>query len=183
MTAMWTLEIGNKMKPQTRSAQAGFTLVEMLAALTIMAMMTSVVVLTLPSDESRFRSEVRQLAARLELAAQESIVGGRQLGLTISDQGYSFQHLRGDEWELIANDKTFSSHDWSAQTQIIVERDSFFPANTDRSSMKAAEAALPELRFDPTGLPARFSIRIARSNARYVIESNGRSLEVSDASL
>jgi hypothetical protein len=39
------------------------------------------------------------------------------------------------------------------------------------------------LRFDPTGLPARFVIRLERGASRYVVQASGSGVEVSDANL
>jgi type II secretion system protein H len=169
------------MNPKRRSSEAGFTMVEILTALTIMGLMAGVVVLSLPSADAAFRGEVRQLAARLEMAAQESVVGGHALGFAIDGQGYAFQRVQTGSWVEMANDRMFSPHRWNEATSVAFERSSFFQREADAEEPDGVK--LPMLRFDPTGLPARFVIRLERGASRYVVEASGSGVEVSDANL
>lgn len=176
--------IGSEMSLKHRSSEAGFTLVEILTALTIMGLMTSVVVLSLPSSDAQFRDEVHQLAARLEMAAQESVIDGQSVGFAIGSDGYAFQRQRNGAWIEFADDRRFSPHQWSKATFVTLERDSFFQRDGRREDRGggASNAALPLVLFDPTGLPAHFTIQLERGPARYLLQSSGRSVEVSDAS-
>lgn len=176
-------EIGSEMSAGRQSQETGFTLVETLAALSVMALMASVVVLTLPSSGAEFRSEVRQLAARLEMAAQESIVGGRPLGLVLSDDGYAFRRMRNGVWEEIASDRVFAPHRWADRTYFGLELNSFFPVEDASKNRETADTDVPLLRFDPTGLTSDFAIRLERGTVRYVLRADGRNVEVSDANL
>jgi len=165
------------------SRQAGFTMVEILAALAIMGMMASVVVMTLPGDDRAFRNEVKQLAARLEMAAEESIVTGRSLGFAISNDGYSFQQISNGAWAEIEQNRVFGRHDWSGATFVDFDRSTFFPREEEETEDSEAKTVTPLMSFDPTGLAAQFSIRLERGESRYVLRGEGREVEMSDAGL
>jgi type II secretion system protein H len=175
--------IGNEMMPERRSSEAGFSLVEILTALTIMGLMASVVVLSLPDSDAEFRGEVRQLAARLEMAAQESVVDGHSLGFAISDDGYAFQTLRNGVWNDASGDKIFSPHTWSGATAVTLERNSYFVPQDAPDQPAGGGLNTPMVRFDPTGLPPHFTISLERGLSRYVLETKGREIEVSNANL
>jgi general secretion pathway protein H len=94
-----------------RSSARGFTLLELLVVLVILAVIAATAVLsvgTLGSDEQIDR-EARRLVALLQLAAEESLFSGRDLGLYLEEDRYRFYAYSRDSalWEPVGSDASF----------------------------------------------------------------------------
>jgi general secretion pathway protein H len=69
----------------------GFTLIEVLVVLVIVAAMAGLVVFSIPDNPAReLKREAQGLAALLNTANDEAVMQSRDLGLVINDQGYRF---------------------------------------------------------------------------------------------
>ncbi len=98
---------------QNRSApgagQRGFSLMEMLLVTVLAASAASAVVLSLsgsgPGQQLQFQSE--RLAAKLQLALDEAVLRGQQLGLEVTTHGYRFMVLdtASQGWHPIEHDR------------------------------------------------------------------------------
>ena len=75
--------------------EAGMTLVEIVVALAIVAVMASITVLSIGAADrgGGAETEARRLAARIGLAADEALIEGRSVMLAWDERGYS---LTGD---------------------------------------------------------------------------------------
>ncbi|WP_046560464.1 type II secretion system minor pseudopilin GspH [Kangiella geojedonensis] len=90
----------NKLTPIKTSLQKGFTLVEILIALMIAAMMISVATIALNDNErAELKTKSRQLYGLLQVAQEESIIRGIELGVQIESDGYSFMIYNGGKWQ------------------------------------------------------------------------------------
>ena len=80
--------------------QKGFTLVEVLIALMIAALMISVATIALNDNEAaELKTKSRQLYGLLQVAQEESIIRGIELGVKIESDGYSFMIYNGGKWQ------------------------------------------------------------------------------------
>lgn len=72
--------------------EAGFTLVEMLVVLAIIAVMGSIAVLGLGGADrgASAQAEARRLAASIQVAADEALVSDRPAALVLDSDGYAF---------------------------------------------------------------------------------------------
>ena len=71
--------------------QRGLTLVEVLVVLAIIAITASVSVLAIGSDDGlRAQAEARRLEARLQLAADRSMIGSTPVAIVVEPGGYRF---------------------------------------------------------------------------------------------
>jgi general secretion pathway protein H len=69
----------------------GFTLIEMLVVLVVIAAMAGLLVFSMSDNPEReLKREAQGLAALLNTAADEAVMQSRDLGLAINDQGYVF---------------------------------------------------------------------------------------------
>jgi len=85
-----------------RAGDSGVTLVEVLVALSIIAVMASASVLALrggPGDS--VEAEARKLAARLAFAVDETLSGGEPLRIYHVPNGYRFARLTDGEWRTL----------------------------------------------------------------------------------
>lgn len=82
-----------------RARRAGFTLIEVLVALVILATMAGVLVISLPGfDQRRAEREADRLAALLMLACEQAELSGRDIGVHLSATGYGFSLADRDAW-------------------------------------------------------------------------------------
>lgn len=84
-----------------RSSDSGVTLLEMLVVLTLIAVGAGVVTLALPSaaQDRTVTQEAGLLAARLNLAAERSLIERRQFRMDWTAHGYSFDEWSGADWQ------------------------------------------------------------------------------------
>jgi len=83
------------------SAVAGFTLIEILVVLAIVAIMVVAVALSVDAGEGtrRLETEAQRLTALIELACDESAQFGQDIGVRFESGGYRFVRAAGREWE------------------------------------------------------------------------------------
>lgn len=84
----------------SRVEQAGFSLIEMLVVVFIIALASTVVVLNMPSASSVSTQQAEDLARDLQRASRESIASGEPLGLTTDGGTYMFLRYRDDVWSV-----------------------------------------------------------------------------------
>lgn len=96
----------------SRRAAGGFTLIEMMVVLVIIASMAGLLVMGFKdSPEQRLRREADDLAALLNVAADEAVMRSMELGLAIDTEGYRFVYfdLEKKQWLAVA-EKTLGPH-------------------------------------------------------------------------
>jgi general secretion pathway protein H len=78
--------------------QSGFTLVEIMVVLVLVALMSAVVVIALPEPGGGVRHEAERFAARA-LAVRDTAIGqGRSGAIRIDAQGYAVERRAGGRW-------------------------------------------------------------------------------------
>lgn len=78
-------------KPSLVQAEAGFTLIEMLVALAVFAIVMAVAVLTIPNHDDRYwRDNLDQLVSSLNMAQEESAMSGMTMVAQIDGNGWRF---------------------------------------------------------------------------------------------
>ncbi len=81
-----------------KHGETGFTLIEMLAVLTILALATSVVMLAVPSGRPSPLHEAEQAAARIALARDEAVARARPISLRFTEKGYAIDQEMARKW-------------------------------------------------------------------------------------
>ncbi|MEE8378939.1 MAG: type II secretion system minor pseudopilin GspH [Gammaproteobacteria bacterium] len=89
--------------------ERGFTLLEVLAVLFIIGIISSFVGLSVGQRSSRAaQDEAERLYGLVRIAGEESVLQGRELAVEFTRQSYRFWELAGDnQWMLIEEDKLF----------------------------------------------------------------------------
>ena len=92
LVLMQTLESNKRIFSYTpNSAEGGFTLIEMLLALTIVAVLLGVAVIAIPNHDERYwRSNLDQLVSSLNAAQDESQISGIPMRVVINQSGWRF---------------------------------------------------------------------------------------------
>ena len=120
--------------------EAGFTLIELMVVLVIVALASAAVVVALPSGSTGLRQQATSFAARAVAARNAAIAGARPVRLVADATGYRVEERRGGRW-LAWGGKAGRTVAW------------------DRGTVAAIDGAVA---FDSTGLSAPAVLRIER---------------------
>lgn len=93
--------------PRLRGRYArGFTLVELMVVIVIIGVMLSMAVLSIGDGgrSARIETEARRLATLIDLAGEEAILNGRELGLYFGESAYRFLAFDGSQWLPVTDD-------------------------------------------------------------------------------
>jgi len=132
--------------PKEVRKEAGFSLLEILAALVIIALMTAAVVLSLTPPD-RGQNEFRdQLLVRLNQTAKDAIYTGRVNALSVSEQGLQIMGYQEGGWTVIEDFPAF------ARTRLRLEIES--------ETIELPKTASPLILFEPTGEITDFALSL-----------------------
>ena len=82
---------GQLQRPPSPSLEAGFTLIEFLVAIAVMAVLLSIAVLALPNHDERYwRDNLDQLVSSLNFAQEESTMSGTPMLAQVDALGWRF---------------------------------------------------------------------------------------------
>lgn len=150
---------------------SGFSLVEMMVVLVIVGLMTSVVVLSLPSPASEQTSKLTELRNAFTAIARESVISGDVIGVRFSNTGYTVLTFEEGEWGIAPNGFTGV---WDSRnlTSISVEG-----IETDLEQKEDAQI-IPHIWFLPTGERTDFQISFKYDGVSAAIVSVPTGIEV-----
>nr|WP_255630871.1 GspH/FimT family pseudopilin [Novosphingobium sp. FKTRR1] len=89
----------------SRLRHSGFSLVEMLAVLFIMALLAGVAAIALPGDDASLRQEVDRLVARASAARDLAVTSARPVALVVGPAGYALEQRTQASWAPLASDR------------------------------------------------------------------------------
>ncbi|WP_422060390.1 GspH/FimT family pseudopilin [Sphingopyxis sp.] len=96
----------------------GFTLVELMVVLAIMALAATIVALTIPGEEPTVRSEADRLAARLAAARDVAVIEGRSVSVNLAPSGYGFERRIGGAWQPLPG-RAFAQRNWPGGVRFV----------------------------------------------------------------
>jgi general secretion pathway protein H len=91
----------------------GFTLIELMVVLIVIGLFTGLVTMNMGQNDNRIiEGEAKRLYQVLQLAQDEAIMQGIELGFSLTDTHYSFSRLQESTWLPLTSDKQLSEHDF-----------------------------------------------------------------------
>ena len=145
----------------------GFTLVEMMVVLLVMALAGGAVVMVVGSGGASVGQDAARLASRVAAARETAITGARPVSLWVSASGYGFDRYSGGKWQ--AEERgALKSSDW----------DEGITVTTSGISGQGAKLSggAARLTFDNLGLPEgpmTVELKRAERSARVEVAANG----------
>jgi general secretion pathway protein H len=130
----------------------GFTLVELMVVITLVALAGAAVVMTMSSGADAASTTASRFASRLGAARDEAIITGTPVSAWISPSGYGFERFVEGQWAAI-EEKPLESSDW--------------PEGVSVSGSAQASTHRSRIRFDAMGLTgSSASLRFAHAGTR-----------------
>jgi general secretion pathway protein H len=135
-----------------RSAQQGFTLIELMVVIAIIGFVSAVVVLAMPDPRGRVIEDADRFAARVAAARDNAVIEARPMSVWISPSGYGFERRGEGVWQPL-EDKPFVTTNWRQGTTALV-----------------GAAGRTQLSFDSTGLPSEpLALRLIREGEQVTV--------------
>lgn len=147
------------------SRDAGLSLVEVLAAIAIVAVLSSAVVIYWGGGSSPARETADRLALRLTEARQQALVSGETVGFAadFDGTGWRFFRFRDGFWREIDDHPAFVGERLSQGVNLSI-RAGAIPRRQIDDSLDA-----PEVLFDPTGFDAPFEYEIRDRDTQLIV--------------
>lgn len=131
--------------PVRRSAEHGFTLIELMVVIAIIGFVSATVILAMPDPRGRVIEDADRFAARVAAARDNAVIQARPMSVWISASGYGFEQRGEGAWQPL-DDKPFVTTSWREGTSALV-----------------GEEGRAQLSFDSTGLPSEpLALRLLR---------------------
>ncbi|MBI1338674.1 type II secretion system protein GspH [bacterium] len=144
-------------KPATRKDR-GFTLIEVMTALMVVALAASLAVLAAPGPDRTLRDAARGMGARILQAGDEAIIRNRSIALVASAEGYGFEQLSDGRWAPLVGSTPLSFVAWPEQVSARLEGD--LETGTDRRVLSV---------FDPIGGMSPMRVELTRDRSRWEV--------------
>ena len=167
--------------------EKGFSLIEILIAMAIIAVMVGVAVPYIGQSNDKYaKEEINRLLAAVEMVRDMAVIQNKEYGLTIDKEGYSFLVLNEEDenkpprWEVIAEHKALSQHEFPEEVEVNVAIDGenvfkakekeieIFEDDVDIFEDEEEEPKVdpPQIYFLSTGEQNQFTLAVS-SNDQY----------------
>jgi len=171
--------------------ERGFTLIEILAVLIIIGVVTGLVVFSMHSLDGRSNQgqTAEKLAGLIQLAGENARLENVQYGLKIKPHHYEFYKFIDRGWVAVTNDPTLAGHDLpgSLTLSVSVRNPIHMPASATAPGTGADAAAAPPAQTEgkpetltpqiailSTGEMTPFTLRLAAPDgSTYVLHGDG----------
>ena len=146
-------------------AEAGVSLVEVLTALAIIAVLTSAVVVYWTGGVSPARAAADRLAVRMTEAREHTLVTGETLGFAadFDGSGWRFFRVQDGVWAVVDDHPGLRPERLGRDLRLYIT-DGALPRRSDNS-----ESLAPEILFDPAGFDAPFDYELRGLDDRVLI--------------
>jgi Tfp pilus assembly protein FimT len=162
-----------------RSCQAGVSLVETLAALAIIALVTGVAVVMLRPEDAPEQIEGEALVRALNEARQDALVTGRHVGFAARQDGRGYQFFQFEDgfWRVRTDHPAFDAHRFEDPDLVLsVQSGAIARRGESGLSTSASDVPAPEVWFDPTGFDQPFAYELRSARGCAALRVTGRAI-------
>lgn len=98
--------VAKKFNEQHKFQQSGFTLLELIVVIVIVAILFTYTTLAIRGNapEDVIKEEAKRLERLIELALEESVLRGEEYGIEFYTDGYRFLRQTTSQWEAVSDD-------------------------------------------------------------------------------
>lgn len=139
--------------------ESGFTLVEILAVLVIIGLISGIVAFNLPSPKTATQTQAETLTRQLNALSQNGLISGEIQAFGVSEKGYSLYRYDGERFTSVA------TMDWTENVKIALRRND--------TKTKVPEEISPQILFEPTQISTPFILDLSGPRARFELQSKG----------
>jgi len=146
-----------------RADASGFTLVEVVIALLVLAFVASLALLNAPPRRSLAQEEAETFAQRLQLTVDRAVLSGTPAMLSIDQERYQFLTFSGGEWRPEAKSQTGGRF----RSLIRVEHLNSDPTLKNEARLNPSNDEKKDIivfRIDPIGGGSSFSVHFGTAN-------------------
>ena len=161
----------------------GFTYIELLAVVSIIGLIISLVIVRIDTDQDRIAFlEARRFAELVEVTRDESIINGKPMGIYVDMAGknYRFAYFE-DSWRWIgSDDREFRNREVPDTVAMVIIRSSMDIEDTDQNfddsgngdNQRQPPRVVPHIVVEPSGLVTDFVMKFSGSEVAYLVAPN-----------
>lgn len=164
----------------------GFSLIEILIAMAIMAVMIGIAVPYIGNSNDKYaKQEINRLLAAVELVRDLAVIENREYGLTIDEKGYQFLLLNDEmenqapKWEVITEHPQLAEHEFPEEVEVNVAIDGNNIFQSEEDDVEIFEEDIdifeneedeepqvdpPQIYFLSTGEQNQFTLAVASND-------------------
>jgi general secretion pathway protein H len=153
---------------------SGFTLLELLVVLVLVAIIFSFAMLSLGGDDlaELMEEETRRLETLLALVSDEAVLRGEEMAVHFTGKGYEFLILNDGQWQVPEGDHLLQARSLPADIEIRLEVNGDMPGLTDSTAgegEETEEVLTPQVYILSSGEMTPFSatLQSRQSETRY----------------
>jgi len=149
---------------------AGFTLIEVLVVILIVTIMTGAITFTYNPHKRELNQEARRFAALVQLAADEAVLKGVNIGLYLHQEGYQFLRFREGTWQPYEVTGPFKNR--ALPTDLFLElsiEEVDFPLKKTEDNPESPQKVTPQIIFLLSGDYAAFQVTFKRPQSPEIL--------------
>lgn len=117
----------------SKKRAAGFTLIEIMLVLVLLATSSVAVMMTLPeSKEDKAKDEAARFYHLIQLLGEDALLNGYDYGIRVEPNRYQFLELTGKEWKPVSGSRYFTEVKMDEGIRLDVEIGSYSWQDKDR---------------------------------------------------
>jgi prepilin-type N-terminal cleavage/methylation domain-containing protein len=160
--------------PPNTQYNSGFTLLEIMVVIALIAFISTTIILTIPSKDSIANSNTSQslqLATTLKRLSQKAVLEQRWHGLYLTQTSYQAVVFKKDKWVIAPNSTSKKTLGGNTLTLLIDNQLQALTAQQQTTST-SDHSYKAHIRIAPSGLFSRFEIHFSDADGKNIVLSD-----------